>query len=160
MIRSHDRFASHKNDHEIKISNNALLGFNLMIKVSTSWSILLNKFDLMIVILISWKKWILIAWNSTSWSFPVFVNTPYLRDLFDIANLTYAINASPIQLFLQIPKSRLRFTDFSSTSSGRSVSKSKTRRFAKNIRSGSTNAKIKRQHNFWKLENFKKMLIF
>ncbi len=31
---SHDRFISHKNDHEIKIRNNACLGFDLMIKVS------------------------------------------------------------------------------------------------------------------------------
>jgi hypothetical protein len=44
---SHDQFVSHKNNHEIKICNNACLGFDLMIQVSTSWSILLDKFDLM-----------------------------------------------------------------------------------------------------------------
>jgi hypothetical protein len=44
---SHDRFVSHKNNHEIKIRNNACLGFDLMIKVWTSWSILLDEFDLM-----------------------------------------------------------------------------------------------------------------
>jgi hypothetical protein len=49
-----------------------------MIKVLTSWSILLDKFDLMnklnfdlmIENLISWKSWISISWNSTSWTFP------------------------------------------------------------------------------------------
>ncbi len=46
-FQSHDWFVSHKNDHEIEIRNNACLGFDLMIKVSTSWSILLDKFDLM-----------------------------------------------------------------------------------------------------------------
>jgi hypothetical protein len=46
-FRSHDRFVSHKNDREIEIRNNACLGFDLMIEVSTSWSILLDKFDLM-----------------------------------------------------------------------------------------------------------------
>ncbi len=78
---SHDQFVSHKNDHEIKIRNNACLGFDLMIKVSTSWSILLDKFnlmnkhnfDLMIVISISWKMAISISWNSTSWSLPFLV---------------------------------------------------------------------------------------
>ncbi len=57
----------------------ALLGnLYLMIEVSTSWSILLDKFDLMnkhnfdlmIKNLISWKSWISISWNLTSWSFP------------------------------------------------------------------------------------------
>ncbi len=74
-FRSHDRFVSHKNDHEIEIRNNAFLGFNLMIEVSTSWSILLDKFDLMnkhnfdhmIKNLISWKSWISISWNLTFW---------------------------------------------------------------------------------------------
>jgi hypothetical protein len=42
-FRSHDRFVSHKNDHEIKIRNNACLGFDLMIKVLPSWLILLDK---------------------------------------------------------------------------------------------------------------------
>ena len=49
--------------------------FDLMIKVSTSWSILLDKFDLMnklnfnlmIKNLTSWKSWISISWNSTFW---------------------------------------------------------------------------------------------
>ncbi len=74
-FQSHDWFVSHKNNHEIEIRNNAFLGFNLMIKVSTSWSILLDRFnlmnkhnfDLMIVILIPWKITISISWNSTSW---------------------------------------------------------------------------------------------
>jgi hypothetical protein len=42
-FRSHDQFVSHKNDHEIKIRNNACLGFDLMIKVLPSWLILLDK---------------------------------------------------------------------------------------------------------------------
>ncbi len=74
-FQSHDQFVSHKNDHEIKIRNNACLGFD----VSTSWSILLDKFDLMnkhnfdliIVLFISWKMAISISWNSTSWSLPL-----------------------------------------------------------------------------------------
>ncbi len=79
-FRSHDRFVCHKNNHEIEIRNNDCLGFDLMIEVSTSWSILLDKFDLMnkhnfilmIVILISWKMAISISWNLTSWSLPNF----------------------------------------------------------------------------------------
>jgi hypothetical protein len=39
---SHDRFVSHKNNHEIEIRNNACLGFDLMIEVSTSRSNLPN----------------------------------------------------------------------------------------------------------------------
>jgi hypothetical protein len=74
-FRSHDQFVSHKNNHEIKICNNARVGFNLMIKVSTTWLILLDKFDLMnklhfdlmIENLTSWKSWISISWNLTSW---------------------------------------------------------------------------------------------
>jgi len=46
-FRSHDQFVIHKNDHEIKICNNACLGYDLMIEVSTPWSILLDKVDLM-----------------------------------------------------------------------------------------------------------------
>jgi len=35
-FQSHDQFVSHKNNHEIKISNNAFWGFDLMIEVSNS----------------------------------------------------------------------------------------------------------------------------
>ncbi len=37
-----------------------------------------NSFDLMINLLISWKKQLLISWNSTSWSFPgqMLITTP------------------------------------------------------------------------------------
>jgi hypothetical protein len=74
-FQSHDQFVSHKKDHEIKICNNACLGFDLMIEVLTSWLILLDKFnlmnklnfDLMIKNLISWKSWISILWNWISW---------------------------------------------------------------------------------------------
>ena len=31
-----------------------------------------RSFDLLIILLISWKMWLLISWNSTSWPFPLF----------------------------------------------------------------------------------------
>ncbi len=65
---SHDRFVSHKNNHEIETLKSIIRQFrphenrrNQEIK-----SIIRN-FNLMINNLISWKSWILISWNSTSW---------------------------------------------------------------------------------------------
>ncbi len=52
-FQSHDRFVSHKNNHEIKISNNAFLNFNLMINMLAASVIMRSK--LKKVILISWK---------------------------------------------------------------------------------------------------------
>ncbi len=77
--------------HEVEIPNN---WFDLMIEVSTSWSILLDKFDLMnkhnfdlmIKNLISWKSWILISWNSTSWP-PLFLNPSQLCQINLISDL-------------------------------------------------------------------------
>ncbi len=52
---SHDQFVSHKYNHEIGFLKALLGNFDLMIKMSTSWLILLDKFDLMIKMSTSWS---------------------------------------------------------------------------------------------------------
>ena len=53
QFRSHDR--------SVDLLINIIVSFDLMKK---------ENFDLMIDNSTSWKSWILISWNSTSWSFP------------------------------------------------------------------------------------------
>ena len=104
--------------HEIEIPNNAFWNFDLMIEVSTSWSILLDKFDLMnkhnfdlmIENSISWKSWILISWNSTSWSFPVLGGNydDHLRAEFPplfLISSSQASSLGPLVSYWWLPKS-------------------------------------------------------
>jgi hypothetical protein len=70
-FQSHDWFVSHKNDHEIKTLKSIIRQFrpHENCRDQEIESIIRN-FDLMIDNLISWKSWISISWNSTSWSIP------------------------------------------------------------------------------------------
>ncbi len=67
-FRSHDWFVSHKNDHEIETLKSIIRQFwpHENCRDQEIESIIRN-FDLMIDNLISWKGWILISWNLTSW---------------------------------------------------------------------------------------------
>ncbi len=67
-FRSHDCSCDSQIDHEIKTQNKALLGnFDLMKKGWSGDQIIIRNFNLMINLSTSWKSWISISWNLTSW---------------------------------------------------------------------------------------------
>jgi hypothetical protein len=65
---SHDQFVSHKNDHEIETLKSIIRQFRPHEnRRDQEIESIIRNFDLMIDNLISWKSWISISWNLTSW---------------------------------------------------------------------------------------------
>jgi len=65
---SHDRFVSHKNDHEIETLKSTIRQFRSHEKCrNQEIESIIRNFDLMNKNSTSWKSWILISWNLTSW---------------------------------------------------------------------------------------------
>jgi hypothetical protein len=63
---------SHKNDHEIKILKSIIRQFRSHEKChEQEIESIIRNFKHMIDNLISWKSWISISWNLTSWSIPI-----------------------------------------------------------------------------------------
>ncbi len=72
---SHDRFVSHKYNHDIEILKSIIRQFrphencrDQEIKSN------IRNFDLMIKNLTYWKSWILISWNLTSWPWVLYTH--------------------------------------------------------------------------------------
>ncbi len=105
-FRSYDQFVSHKNNHMIKIRNNAFLGFDLMIKVSTSWSILLDNFDLLINIIGQFRPHEQTQFWPHDWKFDLLKKLNFDLMKFDLLTLSQC--SFPYSCKIEVPKNNIK----------------------------------------------------